>query len=113
MTPNDFRKLALDLPEVVEAQPMSHPDFRVRGKIFATLAYPDKNLAGSSSHCRINSSSHGRMRVRSLLFRILGRAWVDARPPEGRKERDRAAGPAGRLASRRAKRPVQRVAQDR
>ena len=24
---------------------MHHPDFRVRGKIFATLGYPDKNSA--------------------------------------------------------------------
>jgi hypothetical protein len=45
MTANDFRKLALDLPEAVEAEHMKHPDFRVRGKIFATLAYPDKSFA--------------------------------------------------------------------
>ena len=45
MTANEFRKLALDLPEVAEAQHMNHPDFRVRGRIFATLAYPDKAFA--------------------------------------------------------------------
>ena len=44
MTPNEFRKLALDLPEGVEAVHMNQPDFRVRGKIFATLAYPDKSF---------------------------------------------------------------------
>ncbi len=44
MTANEFRKLALDLPEAVEAEHMNHPDFRVRGKIFATLAYPDKSF---------------------------------------------------------------------
>jgi hypothetical protein len=44
MTANEFRKIALDLPEVVEAEHMSHPDFRVHGKIFATLAYPDKSF---------------------------------------------------------------------
>jgi hypothetical protein len=38
----DFRKLALSLPEAVESAHMGHPDFRVRGKIFATLGYPDK-----------------------------------------------------------------------
>lgn len=43
MTPNDFRRLALSFPETVEAQHMDHPDFRVAGKIFATLAYPDKS----------------------------------------------------------------------
>jgi hypothetical protein len=32
--------MALGFPEVVEASHMDHPDFRVRGKIFATLGYP-------------------------------------------------------------------------
>jgi hypothetical protein len=40
MTPLQFRRLALDLPEAVELSHMGHPDFRVGGKIFATLA-PD------------------------------------------------------------------------
>ena len=40
MTPNAFRKLALKLPDTEEREHMNHPDFRVRGKIFATLAYP-------------------------------------------------------------------------
>jgi len=42
MTANDFRKIALSLPETEERAHMSHPDFRVAGKIFATLGYPDK-----------------------------------------------------------------------
>jgi hypothetical protein len=37
MTADDFRSLALSFPETVEAAHMGHPDFRVRGKIFATL----------------------------------------------------------------------------
>jgi hypothetical protein len=41
MTPSDFRKIALSLPETEERQHMDHPDFRVAGKIFATLGYPD------------------------------------------------------------------------
>jgi hypothetical protein len=41
MTPADFRRLALQLPEAVESAHMDHPDFRVRGKIFATLGYPE------------------------------------------------------------------------
>jgi hypothetical protein len=40
MTANDFRKLALSLPEATEQSHMDHPDFRVGGKIFATLGYP-------------------------------------------------------------------------
>jgi hypothetical protein len=43
MTAADFRKLALALPEAEERAHMSHPDFRVGGKIFATLGYPDKS----------------------------------------------------------------------
>lgn len=37
MTPNGFRKLALSLPGTLESEHMDHPDFRVRGKIFATI----------------------------------------------------------------------------
>jgi hypothetical protein len=42
MTANQFRKLALSLPDVQESSHMNHPDFRVRNKIFATLGYPDE-----------------------------------------------------------------------
>ena len=45
MTANDFRKMALSFPEAIESAHMDHPDFRVRGKIFATLGYPDKDSA--------------------------------------------------------------------
>lgn len=40
MTADEFRSLALRLPEAVESAHMGHPDFRVRGKIFATLGFP-------------------------------------------------------------------------
>ena len=40
MTANDFRRLALSLPETIESAHMDHPDFRVRGKIFAALGHP-------------------------------------------------------------------------
>lgn len=43
MTLNQFRRLALSLPEVEERGHMDHPDFRLGGKIFATLGYPDKS----------------------------------------------------------------------
>lgn len=45
MTAEDFRRLALELPETVESAHMAHPDFRVGGKIFATLGYPDQDWA--------------------------------------------------------------------
>jgi hypothetical protein len=37
MTADEFRKLALNFPGAVESSHMNHPDFRVGGKIFATL----------------------------------------------------------------------------
>ncbi|MCJ2083118.1 MmcQ/YjbR family DNA-binding protein [Methylobacterium sp. J-090] len=37
MRPDDVRALALLLPEVVEAAHQGHPDFRLCGRIFATL----------------------------------------------------------------------------
>ena len=41
MTTTDFRAIALRVPGAVESEHMNHPDFRVRGKIFASLGYPD------------------------------------------------------------------------
>ena len=41
ITRDGFRRLALSLPEATESAHMGHPDFRVRGKIFATLGSPD------------------------------------------------------------------------
>ena len=45
MTTAEFRELALSLPEAVEGSHMGHSDFRVGGKIFATLGYPDEQHA--------------------------------------------------------------------
>jgi hypothetical protein len=45
MSTDEFREIALSFPEASESAHMDHPDFRVRGKIFATLGYPDENWA--------------------------------------------------------------------
>jgi hypothetical protein len=37
MKANDFRRIALGLEGVIESAHMGHPDFRVNGRIFATL----------------------------------------------------------------------------
>ncbi|SHK31853.1 hypothetical protein SAMN02745194_04686 [Roseomonas rosea] len=42
MTPETFRQLALELPEVVEWEHHGKPDFRVGGRIFAALGWPDE-----------------------------------------------------------------------
>ncbi len=43
MTPAGFRRIALALEGVVEGAHHTHADFRVGGRIFATLGYPDKS----------------------------------------------------------------------
>lgn len=46
MTESQFRKIALAMPEAVEVGHMGHPDFRVGGKIFATLFSRDGTTFG-------------------------------------------------------------------
>lgn len=41
MTPASFRRIALSLPGAIEGSHMGHADFRVNGKVFATLGWPD------------------------------------------------------------------------
>ena len=41
MTANEFRGLALGIAGALESSHMDHPDFRIGGKVFATLGYPD------------------------------------------------------------------------
>jgi hypothetical protein len=45
MTPAEFRKIALSLPDAEQHEHMDHPDFRVGGRIFATLGYPGEEWA--------------------------------------------------------------------
>jgi hypothetical protein len=40
MTADEFRRIALSFPDAIEASHMGHADFRVGGRIFATLGYP-------------------------------------------------------------------------
>jgi hypothetical protein len=44
MTADQFRRLALALPDAVESAHHRHPDFRVGNRIFATLAYPNSEF---------------------------------------------------------------------
>jgi hypothetical protein len=44
VTANQFRRIALGMTGAIEASHMDHPDFRVNGRIFATL-HPD-NVRG-------------------------------------------------------------------
>ena len=40
LTANDFRRIALGMKDATEGAHMGHPDFRVNGRIFATI-HPD------------------------------------------------------------------------
>lgn len=40
MTADEFREIALSFPDTEERSHMNHPDFRIHGRIFATLG-PD------------------------------------------------------------------------
>ena len=44
MKPADFRRIALSLEGAEEGSHMGHPDFRVGGRIFATLASVDNGF---------------------------------------------------------------------
>ena len=44
MTTDEFREMALSFPNAEERSHMGHPDFRVGGKIFATIS-PDADKA--------------------------------------------------------------------
>src|SRR5215510_14866487 len=41
MNGNDFRRIALGMDGAIESSHMAHPDFRVNGRIFATLDHDE------------------------------------------------------------------------
>jgi hypothetical protein len=45
LTPDEFRALALKVPGAVESAHGGHPDFRLGGKVFASLGAPDEQSA--------------------------------------------------------------------
>jgi hypothetical protein len=75
MTQDEFRALALELPGAIEDSHMGHPDFRIGGRIFATLGpKPDHGMVklpiDTQQQCvgnirpRSSRSTHGAPRVR-------------------------------------------------
>jgi len=71
-TPQDFRRIALSLPQTEQRQHMNHPDFRVAGKIFATLAYPNKQFAMVKL---TPVQQHDVMQTHPAAFRPVNGAW--------------------------------------
>ena len=71
MTPDRFRALALAFPEVAEAAHMDHPDFRVRGRIFAALG-PDRSWGMVKL---TPDQQEGFVHTRPETFRPANGAW--------------------------------------
>jgi hypothetical protein len=72
MTPDDFRRLALAQPEAVESEHMRHPDFRVGGKVFATLGAPD---AGHAMVKLTPEAQERCLRLHPAVFAPAAGAW--------------------------------------
>lgn len=71
MTSDDFRALALALPGAVESSHMKHADFRVGGKIFASLG-PD----GDWGMVKLTPEEQARMRIEEPgVFAPMAGAW--------------------------------------
>ena len=98
MTGADFRRIALSMPEAVEGAHFGNPDFRVGGKIFATLALEKRALAFSSSrrsnspewwrmprNCSLRSPADGAARVppASSSPKFLPPSWKPPCAPHG------------------------------
>lgn len=73
MTAAQFRKIALSLPEALEQEHMNHPDFRVNGKIFATLFTRDEVAWGMA---KLKPDQQSRfLREHPEIFEPSAGAW--------------------------------------
>jgi len=75
VTVDPFRKIATRLPEAVESAHMGHPDFRVRGKVFASLGYPDAAWGKGGATCVQLKAAKARP-----LAAVLAAAWRNTAP---------------------------------
>src|SRR5437870_12757941 len=71
MTADEFRALALELPGAVEDAHMGHPDFRINGRIFATLGpKPDHAMVKL-----LLDAQQGYLDDHSAAFQPIAGAW--------------------------------------
>ena len=121
----DFRRIALDLTDAVESAHMGHPDFRVNGRIFATIhpdprygmvkLTPEQQHRFVAEHPAIFMPENGawgrqgctKVALHAASSEVLGEAltlaWRNATSQAGRPSRERK-GRSGR--SRQRRRPV-------
>jgi hypothetical protein len=71
-TPDDFRRIALSFPGAEERSHMGHPDFRVGGKIFATLGAPDADWGMASL---MPEQQEDFMTLAPAVFKPAAGAW--------------------------------------
>lgn len=118
MTPAQFRALALSMPEAVEGAHHGHPDFRVHGRVFASLhadgergmvkVPPDEQRRLLSSHGGIFAAAAGawgragctmvtlRAATRVALDGPMAAAWQAAHVLAAAKTANRKRAPAKR-----------------
>lgn len=96
MTPQAFRAMALLLPDAIESSHMGHQDFRVRGKVFATIGYPNTTFAVIMLTSQEQARQGRRWSIRPREGR-LGPERKHERTPETCGSGAREAGPRGRV----------------
>src|SRR4051794_37593961 len=69
---DEFRRIALSFPGAEERSHMGHPDFRVGGKIFATLHAPGSDTGMVSLH---REQQELAMEAEPEAFRQAAGAW--------------------------------------
>lgn len=112
MTVGEFRKIALSLTEAVEGAHMGHADFRVGGKVFASLLTldgrscgmvkltPEQQQASIADHPRMFAPVNGAWgrkgatlvllsaASRSVVRGALFSAWLNTAPKRLRRQLD-------------------------
>lgn len=112
VTPTEFRQLATALPEVVESEHQGHPDFRVHGRVFASLlpdgaramvkvppAVQQRLVAAHGQVCSPANGAWGRAGCTVFVLALATQPLVGAALQEGWQFA--AAGLAGKATKRR------------
>jgi hypothetical protein len=75
MNADDFRRIALSFEGAEESSHMGAPDFRVQGKIFATLASQDQGYGNLKLLPNSRPISFESCRKFSCQSRVVGEEW--------------------------------------
>lgn len=74
MSAEKFRRIVLSMPEAIEASHMGHPDFRVNGRIFATLY--ERRGEGQWGVVKLNPTQQRRfVRDHPAMFEPVKGGW--------------------------------------